>query len=126
MKLFETSWRGLMRACFGGLWDGLTLFAPGALVGFLASFAILSCAGCPPTPPPGAVDAGRPTYDGNDLCTHVCSHLADLQCKEGLDPTCVDTCRDADEHRRTNLHEDCLLDAGTKEAVRGCGPVLCP
>ena len=123
---FEPSWRGLARAFFGGAWGALLLFVPGAVVGFVASFAILSCAGCP-VPPPGSADAGPPpvAYDGSDVCAHVCSHLITIQCSSG-EGSCLDTCRDAVARRLTDLHTDCLLDAGTVEAARGCKSVRCP
>ena len=67
-----------------------------------------------PTPTPGPVDY-----------VAICAHLLDIGCGEGAEPNCATTFQRIDQDRVTNLHLQCLLDAGDRAQARACGSVAC-
>lgn len=90
----------------------------------LAAFALaISASACPDKAPNAPVDAGPRDGRGTELGA-ICAKLHALGCPEGEDVSPNETCY---EHlvKRTALapvpDPPCLLDAGTREALRACG-----
>lgn len=55
----------------------------------------------------------------------VCQHLVDIGCPEGSRVSCVEQVEFYLADDRFDLDTDCLLLAGTKDAVRRCGGIVC-
>ena len=82
---------------------------------WVALWFVGSCATVQPVPPtPPVTD-----YAG------VCAHLLDIGCGEGAAANCAATMERTDRDRLTNLHLQCLLDAGDRAQARACGSVDC-
>lgn len=105
------------------------------LMVILATFAVMSCAGCPVhTPSPSVVDAGSedagPDADTLDaartLYSRACAHLASLGCAEGSESNCATTLEHAMTTHLIAIHPTCLVSAPSKAAARACGGVTCP
>ena len=116
------------------------------LTSFLvASFAICifgACQSCgttpfPPAPPgPSLPDGGSlPLPDGGsndptdcsvqDPCMRACSNLKILGCPEGLDPSCVVVCQEAQTSKITDLRPDQIAKAKSIAEIRKIGSVAC-
>ena len=100
------------------------------LILLVSALPCLLLAACPRTPEeprttPDASEAASPLDYDASTPEAVCSNLKTLGCKEGAAANCAETIRRA-QGRITDLNLDCLLEAGTKTAARGCKSVDCP
>lgn len=91
-----------------------------SILSALALVAAVQLPACPtaPKPPPGPIDGGAPVDD--TPCAKACNHLRELSCPEGAEPACSETCKTATGTVLPAAWPQCVIDAGTVEAVRGC------
>lgn len=76
----------------------------------------------PDAPPPAPEQDAEVDEARRASCTAFCAHLALVPCPEGKDADCVPSCEKVRKYGVTDLHEACILKAGTPNAVRACGP----